>query len=253
MSTEIPPPPSRQLALPFLHRVHPPAEDLLAAPSNEAARQILLTDPESWPNHRLALWGPPGCGKSHLLHLWVARRRDAALLAAAAIPTLAQDGNLPAGALAIDDADTATDEAAFLHLLNIAAERRIPIVLATRTSPARLPIALPDLASRLRATLAIPIEPPEEDLLDALLARHLARRQLAVAPEVIRFLRLRLPREADALVRAAARLDAASLERARPITVALAASLLPELARPDDAPTDEPSHQAVSASEPVLV
>jgi chromosomal replication initiation ATPase DnaA len=250
--TAIPHPPTRQLALPFLHRIHPPADDLLAAPSNEAARHILQTVPAQWPNHRLALWGPPGCGKSHLLHLWVARQSDAALLAAAAISRLAQDGNLPAAALAIDDIDTASDEPALLHLLNIAAERQIPLVLATRISPARLAVALPDLASRLRATLAIPIEPPDDDLLDALLARHLARRQLAVGPEVIRFLRLRLPREADALRRAAARLDAASLERARPITVALAASLLPELARMGD-PVDEPSHQAVSSSEPVLV
>ena len=28
---------------------------------------------QEWPDHRLALWGEAGCGKTHLLHIWARR------------------------------------------------------------------------------------------------------------------------------------------------------------------------------------
>ena len=61
-----------------------------------------------------------------------------------------------AGPLAIDDADTAP-ELALLHLLNAAAEAGFPVLLTGRSPPARWHIALPDLASRLRAATAVEI------------------------------------------------------------------------------------------------
>ena len=62
----------RQLALPFPHAPHFRAEEFLAAASNADAL-AWLRDAASWPLGRLALWGPEGCGKTHLLHLWAER------------------------------------------------------------------------------------------------------------------------------------------------------------------------------------
>ena len=268
----------KQRALPLLHVA--PAGPFLPAPSNE--RALAFLDAGAWPAGRLWLWGPPGTGKSHLLRLWTARQReagiDAALLPASSLGRAVADYILPAtGALALDDLDGLADEPALLHLLNLAAEAGVPLLLASRDSPARLAVALPDLASRVRATLAVCIDPPGDALLDALLARLLADRQLAVPPSVGRYLRARLPRDPDTLRRAVGRLDEASLERRRPITVALAGQLLEELGappqtlleelgappqtlleqlgappqtRPGDAPPDPPDHGFPSDSEP---
>jgi chromosomal replication initiation ATPase DnaA len=41
---------------------------LPAAPSNGAALAWLERTAD-WPDHRLTLWGEPGCGKTHLLRL----------------------------------------------------------------------------------------------------------------------------------------------------------------------------------------
>ena len=214
----------RQLALPFLHRT-PACADVLAAPSNEAARVFLAADPRSWPFGRLSVWGPAGCGKTHLLHRW-AGERSGVVLEAGAIARVAGDGVLPAArGIGIDDADQVGDEIAFLHVINVAAEHGVPLVLASRCSPARWPVGLPDLSSRLRATLAVAIEPPEDRLLDALIGRLIADRQLAVSPSVVRYLRLRLPREPGALRDAVARLDEASLAGHRAVSLALASDL----------------------------
>jgi chromosomal replication initiation ATPase DnaA len=125
-------------------------------------------------------------------------------------PEVPAAGAAAGAGLAVDDADCAPEEAALLHLLNICAERRQPLLMAGREPPARWPVALPDLRSRLRATAVAEVRPPEDALLAALLRKHFADRQLRLDPALAAWL---LPREAAAVAEAAARLDRAALAR----------------------------------------
>ena len=99
------------------------------------------------------------------------------------------------------------------------------MLLAGRAPPARWNLALPDLASRLRATVAVQIRPAGDPLLHALLARLLAERQLAVPEPVQATLLARLPRHPAALRDAVARLDRLTLATGRRMTRALAAAV----------------------------
>lgn len=211
-----------QLPLAFPHQPAYAAADFLEAPSNEAALAWLARTPD-WPDHRLALWGEPGCGKTHLLRLW-AGRLGAVLLEGPALRGLPA---LPTtGGVALDSADAMAEEPALLHLLNATHEARLPVLLAARTPPARWPVRLPDLASRLRAVTSVEILPPEESLLRALLLRLLADRQLAVRPDLQDWLLLRLPRSPAALREAVARLDQAALAAGRAVTRPIAAGVV---------------------------
>lgn len=239
----------RQLALPFIHRAAFAETDFLAAPSNRDALLFLAPGREAgWPSGRMLVWGPPGIGKTHLLHVWIGRARargeDAALLEASSAAALAPDQPLPAaGALAIDDVDQvagARDEARLLHLLNRAHEAAVPLLMAAREAPSRLSVGLADLASRLAATLAVRLGTPEDALLDALLARLLAERQLAVPAHVARRLRLLLPREPDAIRAAVAALDRALLERGHRPTPALATEIAAIVAAAHDPQSSSP-------------
>jgi DnaA regulatory inactivator Hda len=225
---------SAQLPLPFAADPRFATADFRDAPSNEAAR-IWLNRTADWPAQRLLLWGAAGCGKTHLLHIW-AQRIGAELWAAPALRSLPE---LPAArGIAIDDADAVVDETALFHLLNAAAEARLPVLLAGRQPPSRWTLRLPDLASRLRAITAVEVGAPEDALLRALLARLFADRQLRLTPAVRDWLLLRLPRTASAMSDAVARLDAAALDAHRDITVPLAREVLGELA---GLPSDESS------------
>lgn len=215
---------SGQLALPLPHEPRYRSADFLPAASNEAAR-VWLARMETWPQRRLALWGAAGTGKTHLLHLW-AEAHGAALLSGRALGVPHDSPIRPA---AVDDADTCGDEAALLHRLNSAAEAGCPLLLAARTPPARWTVRLPDLASRLRAMLAVGIGAAEDGLLRALLARLLAERQLAVSAAVQDWLVLRLPRAPGAVREAVARLDCAALAAGGRVTRGLAARELADL------------------------
>ncbi len=203
--------------------------DFRLAPSNADACAWLCRTAE-WPNHRLALWGEAGCGKTHLLHVWAART-GAGLRTAAELSGLLE---LPSAGMALDDADAVADESALLHLLNAAGEAGLPVLLAARAPPARWAVHLPDLASRLRAMTAVEIGPPEDALLRALLARLLADRQLRPPESVQEWLVQRLPRSSASLRDAVERLDAAALEQHRNITVPFAAQVLADVLARDE-------------------
>jgi chromosomal replication initiation ATPase DnaA len=202
-----------QLPLPFPREARPEAVVFVHAPSNDAA-MTWLDRVADWPQGRLALWGEAGCGKTHLLRRW-ADLSGAHYLTGPELPGLDALPDLPSTAgLAIDDADTMAEEATLLHLLNAAAEARLPVLLAARAPPARWPVRLRDLASRLRAVTAVEILPPDDLLLHVLLARLLADRQQRVPLPTQEWLLSHLPRTPAALRVAVARLDRASLDRA---------------------------------------
>jgi chromosomal replication initiation ATPase DnaA len=213
------------MALPFDPRPCFEAADFIAAPSNESAR-AWLARPEAWPQLRLALWGPEGCGKTHLLHVW-AVEHDADVVHG---QDLASDGipPPPERAVALDAADLAP-ERTLLHVLNAAAETGHPVLLAARQPPGRWNTALPDLASRLRAVTAVAIGAAEDELLRLLLQRLLVERQLAVPEAVQEYLLRHLPRTPAAMRLAAARLDRAALAARRAVSRGLAAETLADL------------------------
>lgn len=131
----------------------------------------------------------------------------------------------PDSDLAVDDADAAP-ERPLLHLLNAAAEAGFFVLLAAGAPPARWGVELPDLASRLRATVAVEIGRAEDELLGALLRRLLAERQLVVAEPLLEWLLRRLPRSQAAMREAAARLDRAALAAGRAVGRAEAAEVV---------------------------
>lgn len=221
----------QQLPLPFIHRPDFAEFDFVEAASNADAL-AWLGRPADWPCGRLALWGEAGCGKTHLLHLW-AGRAGARYVCGPVLRSELPSGN-PAMALAIDEADAVADDTCLLHTLNFAAEERWPVLLAARTPPARWAVQLPDLASRLRAIIAVEIGPPEEALLRALLAKLLSDRQLAISPAVQDWLLRHLPRTPAAMGDAVIRLERAAMA-GRTVTRALAASAVAEVTGGADA------------------
>jgi chromosomal replication initiation ATPase DnaA len=224
-----------QLQLPLLPvpcaARHATAEFIRTA-ANDAAL-TWLDRVADWPHGRLALWGEAGRGKTHLLHRW-SSTTGAHYLTGSALPRLDELPDLSTLAgLAIDDADAMADETMLLHLLNAAAEAHLPVLLAARAPPARWPVRLPDLASRLRAMTAVEILPPDDDLLRIMLKLMFKDRQHRVTRETQDWLLTRLPRTQAALRQAVDRLDHAALGSSGGITRPLARAELADLIGPD--------------------
>ncbi len=209
-------------------------EDFLVAPCNEAAVAWLDRWPD-WPGPALVIHGPPGSGKSHLAEVW-RRRSGAEMLSAACLSEAAPEAGHAPAALVIDGLDGPLDERALLHIYNAIAERGGHLLLTARTPSARWPLALPDLASRLRLAPAAALGLPDDALLGALMLKLFADRQIAVAPEVPAYVVPRIERTFEAVANLVDRLDRAALAEGRAVTVPLVRTVLALGENGDEAP-----------------
>lgn len=214
---------AKQLAFELPHRPALGAEDFLVAPANRDAVAWIDSWPD-WPAAGLVVWGPEGCGKSHLLQVW--RERSGARVLPAAELTVEAVPELARTPLALDDADRGANETALFHLLNLLNETRAHVLLAARAPASRWSIALPDLRSRLLALPSVAVAAPDDDLMRAVLAKLFADRQLRIGADVIDYLVARIERSFAAMRGIVAALDAAALSGHRNLSVALAREIL---------------------------
>jgi DnaA family protein len=182
------------------------------------------------------LSGMPGVGRTHLLQATCALAGEHG--AASAYLPCGADWLTP-GMLAgleqlavvcVDDVDLVAGraewEGALFVLYNELAERGGRLVCAARGVPATLPISLPDLRSRLAASLVWQVRALPEDTVPAALQSRAAALGLELPDETLQYLLRRLPRGFAELCDVLDRLDGAALARQRRLTVPFVKSVL---------------------------
>src|SRR5262249_30897500 len=129
-----------QLSLDLGHRASFSGEDFLIAPCNRAAVAWLDRWPD-WPGPGLAVYGPPGCGKTHLAHVFRAGAHqlgaEARLLIRADLGRAEPPALVGAARAVALDGGPPLPERALLHLYNCIAERGSHLLLLSRQPPAR--------------------------------------------------------------------------------------------------------------------
>jgi chromosomal replication initiation ATPase DnaA len=110
--------------------------------------------------------------------------------------------------------------------MNMVREEEAYLLITARSAPAGWTVALPDLASRLRAIPAVTLGPPDDALLRAVLLKLFADRQIKVEENLISYLTARTERSFAGARAAVEALDHEALRLQRPVTRALAADVL---------------------------
>jgi chromosomal replication initiation ATPase DnaA len=206
-----------QLTLDLPHRAALGAEDFLVSNCNLAAVKLIDSWP-AWQDRVQLLIGPPASGKTHLARVFQA------LSGAKAIDPDTLDLRLieimgEGTPLVVENADrSAYDEKALFHLLNLARENRLYLLLTARSAPRSWGRSLPDLASRLNGLPLVEIGAPDEGLLKTVLLKQFADRQLNVDPKVLEFLALNIDRSLAAAAAAVEAVDRVALATGRKIS-----------------------------------
>jgi chromosomal replication initiation ATPase DnaA len=215
----------RQLALDLGHRPAFGREDFWVGAANHEAVEWIDRYP-AWPGYGLALVGPAGSGKTHLAHVFAGHTN--AYVTTTADLSRADIGALVAahGAFVLEHEGGSVDPRAVFHFLNAVKERGGHVLLTTREAPARWGVALADLQSRLSALPVAKIEAPDDALLEAVLVKLFADRQLTVTPDVVAYVLRHGDRSFAAMRSLVERADRESLAGQRAVTVPLVKALL---------------------------
>lgn len=180
--------------------------DFFTSNSNAAALGWIDKWPD-WPAPFLLIYGPAGCGKTHLLNIWQQETRAKKNIKTASVDDID---------LKIGDRE---EEERLFHLYNDMKETGGYILAASQTPVQEWPFTVPDLKSRLMAAPAVAIGSPDDQLLDVVLTKLFSDRQLIVSPEVIQFILGRSERSFAALHRAVDMIDRKALAERRAVTI----------------------------------
>ena len=206
-------------------------EDFFVSPANATA-VAMIEGWQEWPARKLFVVGPAGSGKTHLAHVWAslagARIVAAGELDKTDIPALAT------GSVAVEDVQEVSRkpsaEEALFHLHNLTLAEGHSLLLSADAPPHHLNLDLPDLKSRMQGTPLVALDPPDDNLLAAVLTKLFADRQIAPSPETVPYLVPRMPRSFEAARTLVERLDDLSLDTGRSINRTLARQALDKLA-----------------------
>ena len=196
-------------------------EDFLVTEANEDAVAWIDRWPD-WPVRSLLLVGPTGSGKTHLAHVWQ-MRSDAKIIDARSLGNLGIDmlSHYAAHPLILEDAGEGIDEEALLHLYNLVQEKNGSLMITAKAVPSSWQLTLADLSSRLGTVHVTRIREPDDQLFAALVVKLFSDRQLAITPEVVQYIVLRLERSFQEVHRFVRLLDSSALARKRKITLSL--------------------------------
>jgi chromosomal replication initiation ATPase DnaA len=184
-----------QIALPLSVSRPGSVQAIVVGGGNRAAVDALAA-PRTWPYRTAILSGPPRSGKSLLARWFEASGHG----------------------VAIDGADR-LDEKEIFHHWNRAQETGNALLLVV--DGARWDIALPDLQTRVRASLHLEIGPPDDAMASDLILAHADARGLALGDGAPAYLVPRMERSYAAIERVVGEIDRLSLERKVPATLSV--------------------------------
>ena len=102
-------------------------------------------------------------------------------------------------------------------------------MFTARQAPARLPVTLPDLRSRLSIVPAIEISEPDDELLSALIIKLFMDRQITVSLDIVNYILVNMERSFAYAHKLVAEIDNISLAYKRAVSIAIVKKRLPNL------------------------
>ena len=215
----------------------------LVLPDNDEIKEFFVTRAnelafgwvQKWPDwpapyQAVNIYGPTGCGKSHLADIFATQIHGIKL---SSLPRFDREHLAHFDGYILDGVsnDNSWNEEALFHFMNYLAETGKSALITSQMALSQMAWRLPDLSSRLRALAAQEVAMPDDELLEALLDQYFMNRQCQVAEPAMRYILARVERSYEAVAEIARAIDKASLAEKKPVTTALVRSLFQDMSQ----------------------
>ena len=161
---------SEQLIFNFPFKKNYLKQDFYVSENNFSAFQLIETWP-NWPSRLVNIFGPVGCGKTHLINI-LKSKIQSKIISAKDVnsETLLKFKILEC--LIIDDFNNNIDEKTLYSIINLSLQDNKYLIINSQVSLKGSETKLEDLKSRLKSFLDIGINLPTDDMIRVILTKN---------------------------------------------------------------------------------
>ena len=218
---------SEQLIFNFPFKKSYSSQDFYVASNNFNAFKLIESWPK-WTSRFVNIFGPKGCGKTHLVNILMSKIQCVTSPADKINEEILNKFKTKE-CLIIDDFKKNINEELLYSIINMAYQDNKYLIISSPISLKKFKIDLKDLNSRFTSFIDIGIDLPTDDLLRVILTKHFSDKQIQISRKNIEYILKNIERSYEKVSLFADSIDNLSLTKAKPINLQLIKKVLEKL------------------------
>jgi chromosomal replication initiation ATPase DnaA len=199
-------------------------EDFFVSSSNFEAYKLIETWPK-WPSRNINIYGPTGCGKSHLASI-LKKKINSFFINASDISNNSLALIKLKECLIIDNYENNIEENLLYTIINQSHQSNQYVIINSDQPISSLEIKLEDLKSRLNSFSKITIDLPTDDLIKVVLTKNFSDKQIQIDNKLIDFILKHINRSYEDIFNFIKKIDELSLSTGKSININLIKKVL---------------------------
>ena len=214
-----------QLVFKFPFKAKYYEQDYYVSSNNFSAYRLIESWP-NWPDKWLNIFGPKGCGKTHLSNILKEKINSVEILDARNIDdeTILKFDKLDC--LVIDNYKKNIDEKLFYSILNQSKQLDNYVVINSILPIKDIDFKLQDLKSRAKSFVNLGIELPTDDLLRVIISKSFSDKQISINPKLSDYIIKNIERSYEKVFKFIKEIDDLSLSSGKSININLIKKVL---------------------------
>ena len=200
-------------------------QDYYVSSNNFSAYRLIESWP-NWPDKWVNIYGPKGCGKTHLSNILRKKINTTLIEDAKDIGNSTIQKFEKLDCLIIDNYDSNIDEKILYLILNLSKQLDSYVVINSILPIQDIKFELIDLKSRAQSFLALGIELPTDDLLRVIISKSFSDKQIDINPKVSEFIIKNIERSYEKVFKFIKEIDDLSLSSGKSININLIKKVL---------------------------
>ena len=199
-------------------------EDFYVSPSNQEAYDLINSWPR-WIKRIVNIFGPSGSGKSHLVSI-LKNKTSCLQINSNELNEKIFTRYKTKETLIIENLDKKISEKLLFSLWNVALQDNKYLMTTSKKPISSYKFKLKDLESRVKSSLIIGINLPNDDLISVILAKNFSDKQIKVEKKHIDYIIKRIDRSYEKISQFILTLDKYSLKKGSPFSLKLIKEVL---------------------------
>ena len=218
---------SEQLIFDFPFKRSYLSQDFYVSENNINAYKLIESWP-NWPSRFINIFGPKGCGKTHLINI-LKSKIECILFTAYKIDSKVLPEYKVKECLIIDDFKNEIDEKLLYTITNMGFQDNKYLIISSLIPLKSFKVKLKDLSSRFTSFIEVGIDLPTDDLLRVILTKNFSDKQISITKKNVEYILKNIDRSYEKVNLFTNSVDNLSLAKAKPINLNLIKKVLKEL------------------------